>query len=387
MMATNPNLQSAAFFALFGDTGVVNTGLSSVTGDVGVSSGAAVAGFPPGVVSGGDIHVGDSLAATAHADAQTAYANAAAEPCDVSLTGLDLGGQTVLAGVSCYSAAAALTGTTPLTLDAQGDANAIFVFKIGSTLDTAAGSSVVLANGAQACNVFWQVGGAAGLGASTSFIGTILASTSITSGAGVTNQGGLYALSGAVTLDSNHVTACPPAAATATPTATVTSTPTPILATPTSTATPGSRTASVADLALASIPYSNTAGQRSGTMNLTASDATSAGTGWHVTVQSSAFVYSGGNGGTDITADHFSITQAAAPILTVGELVDSTGGPKVPFGGGTGALDEPRTVLAASPGFGAGTYTQQLGVTMTIPGQSRVGTYTGTITTTIASGP
>jgi hypothetical protein len=81
------------------------------------------------------------------------------------------------------------------------------------------------------------------------------------------------------------------------------------------------------------------------------------------------------------------IAQAAAPILTVGEQVDSTGGPKVPSGGGTGTLDQPRTVLDASAGFGAGTYTQQLGVTMTIPGQSRVGTYTGTFTTTIASGP
>jgi hypothetical protein len=368
---------------VFGDTGVANTGLSNVTGNVGVSSGAAVAGFPPGVVSGGDIHLGDTLATNAHTDAQTAYANAAAEPCNVSLTGLDLGGRTVVAGVSCYAGAAALTGTTPLTLDARGDANAIFVFQIGSTLDTAAASSVVLANGAQACNVFWQVGTAAGLGANTSFMGNILAATAITSGAGVTNQGGLYALGGAATLDSNQVSACPPAAPTATPTVT----PTPVLATPTSTATPGSRTASVADLTLPSIPYSNTAGQRSGIMSLTASDATSSGAGWHVTVQSSALVYSGGHGGADISPDHLAITQEAAPILTVGEPVDAIGGPKVPSGGGSGTLDQPRSVLDAVAGFGAGTYTQQLGVTLTIPGLSRAGTYTGTLTTTIFTGP
>ena len=188
--ATNPNLGAAARFGVLAHTGVANTGLTTVSGDVGVSSAAAIDGFPPGVVTSGGIHNADTPALTAQSDLQSAFTNAASQACDIDLTGLDLGARTVLAGVSCFDAAAALTGTVPLTLDAQGDADAVFIFKIGDVLNTAAGSRVALANGAQACNVFWAVGTTAGMAADTVFVGNVLARTSITSGARVTDQGG-----------------------------------------------------------------------------------------------------------------------------------------------------------------------------------------------------
>jgi hypothetical protein len=121
------------------------------------------------------------------------------------MTGLDLGGKTLIAGVYCFSSSAQLTGT--LTLDAQGNANAVFIFKIGSTLTTASGSSVLLINGGTLCNVFWQVGSSATLGTTTSFAGNILALTSITLTTGATVTGRALARNGAVTLDTNTVTA------------------------------------------------------------------------------------------------------------------------------------------------------------------------------------
>ena len=121
------------------------------------------------------------------------------------MTGQDLGGKTLTAGVYCFSSSAQLTGV--LTLDAQGSANAVFIFKIGSTLTTASGSSVVLINGGSLCNVFWQVGSSATLGTTTAFGGNILALTSITLTTGATVIGRTLARNGAVTLDSNTVTA------------------------------------------------------------------------------------------------------------------------------------------------------------------------------------
>jgi len=128
------------------------------------------------------------------------------------LTGQDLGGLTLTPGVYCFTSSAQLTGT--LTLNAQGNANAVFIFKMGSTLTTASNSSVVMINGGSPCNVFWQVGSSATLGTTTSFIGNILALTSITLTTNATVNGRALARNGAVTLDSNTVTAAcatPPA--------------------------------------------------------------------------------------------------------------------------------------------------------------------------------
>jgi hypothetical protein len=239
--ASEPTLGTAATFAVLGASKVTNTGSTVLTGDLGVSPGTSCTGFPspctggPGAVTG-TIHAGDSVAAQAQTDAHTAYTNAAGQTCNVDLTGQDLGGKTLTPGVYCFSSSAQLTGT--LTLDGQGNSNSVFIFQTGSTLTTASASKVVLINSASACNVFWNIGSSATLGTTTTFAGNILANISITATTGVTSNGSLYALSGAVTLDTNLIQTCSPAL-TSTPTPTITSTPTPtITSTPTPTMTP-----------------------------------------------------------------------------------------------------------------------------------------------------
>jgi hypothetical protein len=149
-------------------------------------------------------------------------------------------------------------------------------------------------------------------------------------------------------------------------------------------------TASVGDLTLTSVDYQNSAHNVTGTMVLTVDDSTGSGAGWHVTIESSDFVWVGtAIGGTDIPAAKFALTSAAAPVKVAGQAVSvalSTG-PQVPPTSPVGTLDTPRKTLVATAAYGAGSYTQDLGVTLTIPAQSRVGVYTGTLTTTITSAP
>jgi hypothetical protein len=149
----------------------------------------------------------------------------------------------------------------------------------------------------------------------------------------------------------------------------------------------GARTASVADLTLTPLTYSNNAQSNAGTMTLTVDDASGTGAGWNVTIQSSAFVYSGANNGTNIPAANFSLTAAATPIMTAGQAVDATNGPKVPASSPVGTLDSARKVIQANANYGLGTYTQALSVSLSVPAQSRAGTYTGTLTTTISAAP
>jgi hypothetical protein len=149
----------------------------------------------------------------------------------------------------------------------------------------------------------------------------------------------------------------------------------------------GTRSASVANLTLGAVNYSHSAQSQTGSMTLTGDDSSGSGEGWNVTILSSAFVYSGTNGGTDIAASNFSLSSAAAPVATAGEAVDATNGPKVPTVSPVGTLDSARKTVQANAGYGEGTYTQALGVSLSIPAQSRAGTYTGTLTTTIASAP
>jgi hypothetical protein len=200
-----PPLGSAQGFAVLGASTVTNAGPTVITGDLGVSPGTAVTGFPPGTVTGGTIHAGDATATAAQAAAHTAYANLVAQPCGTNLTGKTLGTSpgavTLSPGVYCFNSSAQLTGT--LTLDGSG----VYVFKMGTTLTTASKSSVVLAKGATAGNVFWQVGSSATLGTNTVFVGSILANISdtITTGASVTGR--VFALTGAVTLSDNRIRA------------------------------------------------------------------------------------------------------------------------------------------------------------------------------------
>ncbi|MDH2428060.1 ice-binding family protein [Sphaerisporangium sp. TRM90804] len=200
---TPVGLGTATTFAVLAGSAVTNTGPSVVTGDLGVSPGASVTGFPPGLVIGA-IHAADAVATQAQADLTTAY-NDAASRTPTGTVPTELGGTTLTHGVyNSVSGTFQLTGN--LTLDAQGDPNAVFIFQTASTLVTASGSTVTLINGAQACNVFWQVGSSATLGTNSGFVGNILALTSITVTTGATVNGRLLARNGAVTLDTNVVT-------------------------------------------------------------------------------------------------------------------------------------------------------------------------------------
>lgn len=202
------SLGTAENFGVLGGSAVTNTGSSLIVGDVGVSPGTSVTGFPPGVVMPpGVIHAADAVAAQAQTDLTTAYNALAATPTLVDLTGTNLGGLTLGPGVYGFDSSAQLTGA--LTLDAQGNPNAIFIFKIGSSLTTASGSSVDVINGGSDCNVFWQIGSSATLGTTTSFAGNLLALTSITLNTGAATSGRALARNGAVTLDGSNVTICP----------------------------------------------------------------------------------------------------------------------------------------------------------------------------------
>lgn len=167
-------LGTAEPFAVLAGSAVTNTGPSVINGDLGVHPGAAVTGFPPGLVNG-EVHAADAVADQAKQDLVTAYNDAAGRPAQAVAT--ELGGNKFFAGVYGNSTELGLTGT--VTLDAQNDPSSVWIFQAGSTLITASNSTVALTNGADPCNVFWQVGSSATLGTGTTFVGTILALTSI----------------------------------------------------------------------------------------------------------------------------------------------------------------------------------------------------------------
>jgi hypothetical protein len=201
--AITVNLGTADPFAVLGGSTVTNTGPTVIDGNLGVSPGTAITGFPPGIVNG-TIDDADAVAMQAKTDLTSAYNFAAGEACGDNLTGQDLGGLTLTPGVYCFSSSAQLTGT--LKLDAQGNSNAVFIFQIGSTLTTASGSSVDFLNGGQGGDLFWQVGSSATLGTTTAFEGSILALASITLNTGATiDCGRALARNGAVTMDTNDV--------------------------------------------------------------------------------------------------------------------------------------------------------------------------------------
>ncbi len=194
---------TAQGFSVLAGTTVTNTGPTLVTGDIGVWPSDADIHLPPGITKG-TVHIGNATAQRAHADALTAYNDLAGRATTRTLTGTDLGGMTLTPGVYTFSSAAFLNGR--LTLDAQGDPNAQFVFQMVSTLITANDSSVVGINGADGSEVFWQVGDSATLGADTDFIGNIVANTNITLETGAEIIAGrALALTGAVMLNTNFI--------------------------------------------------------------------------------------------------------------------------------------------------------------------------------------
>jgi Ice-binding-like len=196
-------LGSDATFAVLAASTVTNSGPTIVTGDLGVSPGSAVTGFPPGTVTGGAIHAADPTAAQAQLDLTTAYNNAAGRVNPTAVPA-DIGGTVITPGL--YKAPVSLAITGNVTLDGQNNPNSVFIFQMASTLTTSVNSTVTLINRANACNIFWQVGSSATLNTASIFNGNILAQASISLGTGATVNGRVLARTGAVTLLSNIVT-------------------------------------------------------------------------------------------------------------------------------------------------------------------------------------
>lgn len=204
--ATAVGLGTLNSYGVLGGAGVTNTGPTVVNGDLGTAPTPTVTGFggaPNGTVNG-VIHQADAAAAQAQDDLTTAYNDASGQgPLNTIAT--ELGGRVLTTGA--YNSAAGTFGITGnLTLDGQGDPNAVFIFNAASTLTTATGSSVSFVNGAQSCNVFWRVGSSATLNSGSTFAGNILADQSISVNDAVTVDGRLLARIGAVTMINDTIT-------------------------------------------------------------------------------------------------------------------------------------------------------------------------------------
>jgi len=203
--ASAVNLGTVEPFVVLGGAAVTNTGPSVLNGDLGVSPGTSLTGFGLPAVVNGATHENDGVAAQAQSDLTTAFDVAAGQPVPPGneLTGTDLGSRTLTAGAYGFSSSAQLTGQ--LTLDAQGDPSAQFVFVIGSTLTTASASSVILTNGASPCNVYWKVGSSATLGSTTTFVGNLMALSDISLNDSASVLGRVLARNGEVTLINNEL--------------------------------------------------------------------------------------------------------------------------------------------------------------------------------------
>ena len=196
----SPLLGSAATYGILAGSTVTCAGApGAVNADVGVWPGTTTTGFPPCTISGAT-HLGDATAQTAQGDLTTAYDNLVARPCGTVVTPADLGGRTLPPGVYCVASSLAVTGTVTL----NGPANGVWVFQIGSTLTTGTNAIIALSGGAQASNVWWQVGSSATLGTGTTFRGNILAFTTITLAGSGTMCGRALARNGAVSLSATN---------------------------------------------------------------------------------------------------------------------------------------------------------------------------------------
>jgi hypothetical protein len=195
------NLGSASSFSVLAGSTVTNTGPTTMSGDLGLDPGSAITGAPHAL---GATHVDDGVALNAENSLTTGWTNAAGRPA-TRLASDDLSGQSFTPGV--YSAPSSLLFSAgDVTLNAEGDPNAVFIFQIGSSMTTGSATRVLLTNGAQPCNVFWEVGASATLGTDSRFAGTVMALTTITAQTGATLDGRLMAKNGAVNLDTNTIT-------------------------------------------------------------------------------------------------------------------------------------------------------------------------------------
>jgi Ice-binding-like/WxL domain surface cell wall-binding len=352
--ATPVQLGGAGAFAVLGGSTVTSAGVSTITGDIGVSPGTAVTGVPPGILHG-SMHAGDAAAVQGHADLATAYLDAVGRSPAVPTSGV-LGGLTLDPGV--YSTGASMSLAGGLTLDGHGDPDAVFIFQAGSTLLTAADSHVDLVGGAEACNVFWQVGTSATLGASSLLSGTMLASTSISMGDGVTIDGRALARDGAVTMINDAVTV-------------------PHCSGPLTNTAPA-----IAPFAATLTGLTRTVHTTVGAWNV--NDATAGNAGYNVTVSATPPVVNGstsaaGTGAqlilTPVTATPATgNTAATGPVATSAQTLSTTAATieNAAAGTGQGEWDFPADAGA----------TKSLGIV--IPGNGAAGSYSSTLTFTTA---
>ncbi len=197
-------LASAANFAVLAGSAVTNTGATNITGDMGLSPGSSVGGFPPGILTGTE-YIDDTISAQAKLDLTVAYNNAAARTCTdiVTLSG-NIGGLTLTPGLYKSTSSLAISSGN-LTFDAKGNAGAVFVIQIASSLTTTSGRQVILSGGALAANIFWQVGSSATFGTTSVFEGTVMAKQSITFETGATLNGKALTSIGAITMADNTI--------------------------------------------------------------------------------------------------------------------------------------------------------------------------------------
>jgi hypothetical protein len=373
MAATAPvPLGTAANFAVLAGSTITNTGATTISGDLGLSPGTSVTGFPPGQVNG-TIHAADTAALQAQADLTAAYNDAAARAVSATIP-VELGGTTQTPGV--YDSAAGTFGITgTLTLDAQGDPNAVFIFQAASTLITASASDVELVNGAQASNVFWVVGSSATLGTGSALQGSILALTSITVTTGTTINGRALARNGAITLDTNTITLPGDALTLTFP-------------------------SSLSWTAILTGTGQSVVDTTPGDQQYTVDDATGSGAGWSVQVSATTFTNGSStlpNNGTFLTNGSVtSSTATTAPTATCTgtcTLPDNTTTYPVAI---TTAPSNPVPFIiydtAASTGsgqviVGGSTQPDPVGWWVNLPATALPGFYTSTITVEIVSGP
>lgn len=204
--APNPILGTAVTYGILAGSTVTCVTGGTINADVGVSPGSTTTGFPPCVITG-STNLANAAAAQAQLDLTTAYDYLVARPCGTVVTPADIGGRTLAPGVYCVASSLGVTGT--VTLDGGGNANAVWVFQMGSTLTTGTGANIALIGGAQAKNVWWQVGSSATLGTGTTFRGNILALTTITLVDNATMLGRALARNGAVSLGTNNTITLP----------------------------------------------------------------------------------------------------------------------------------------------------------------------------------
>jgi hypothetical protein len=190
--------------AIIAGSAVTSTGATNITGDLGLSPGSSVGGFPPGILNGTE-HINDVIANQAKLDLTAAYNDAAGRTATdmVTLSG-NIGGLTLTPGL--YKSTSTLSiSSGDLTFDAKGNANAIFIIQIASTLTTTSARKVILSGGAQASNIFWQVGSSATFGTTSVFKGTVMAMQSITFNTGASLNGKALARTGAVIMAGNTI--------------------------------------------------------------------------------------------------------------------------------------------------------------------------------------